>query len=198
MMVSTVLVGATAALLCPHSTTRGSVSSALSRRIRAASPLLAEGYDWDTAWQRRAEDGLPKSVASELRDLATSEKDLDERSEAPATGLTRANAVPIALKKSAAAALDVRQWRLPFGFFRFMAQTDLFGTALGITMLAWVMFYLAAVPATYAFGPALGLQDVSNLDVQTVARAIFLPGWPACLVVATGVMLLRRGGAPAQ
>ena len=198
MMVSTVLVGATAALLCPHSTTRGSVSSAMSRRVRAASPLLAEGYDWDTAWQRRAEDGLPKSVASELRSLATSEKDPEERSEAPATVPTRVNVVPIALRKHVASALDVRQWRLPFGFFRFMAQTDLSGTALGITMLAWVMFYLAAVPATYAFGFALGLHDVSNMDVPTIVHAMFVPGWPACLVVATGVMLLRRGGAPAQ
>ena len=103
------------------------------------------------------------------------------------------NTVLESLRKPVAQAVDVRQWRLPFGLFTFMRKTDFFGTALAVSTLAWILFYLAVVPATYMLGPALGLPDVSGLDTQSVARIVFLPGWPACLVVAAGVMLLRQG-----
>ena len=93
-------------------------------------------------------------------------------------------------------AIDVRKWRLPFAAFTFMRETDFFGTVLFTTTLAWAIFYLVAVPATYfayTFGPAA--MDVSALNMQTVANAIFLPAWPACLVVALGVTLLRKQNA---
>ena len=174
---------------------------------RATLPLLAaddakEDYNWDAAWQRRVrvEETYQRVMADGTEELANEAEPRssdDINSSGSASEQPRFQVLPQGLQKSLNQAIDVKQWRLPFFIFAYMRDSS--ATALITSALAWVIFYLLAVPAAYVVGPALGMQDVSGLDTQAVANAIFIPAWPFCLVVAVGVtMLLRHRDAPSD
>eukprot|EP00966_Prymnesium_polylepis_P208921 4839956-Prymnesium_polylepis.1 len=139
------------------------------RAVRGRIVMLAnDEYDWDAAWQQRVAATTPEPPATERATAPVPRSDLSKAEEICGAS-DRCEAMAYA-----------------------MAKTDFFGTILAVTSEAWAMFYLVVVPAFYVLASALGLPDVSTVDVQTVARAVFLPGWPVCLVVASGVTLLRK------
>ena len=145
---------------------------AYSVPLRRATPpiLMAEDNDWDASWQRVIDRRQQSDIV---------QPDAEPRNSNPMQQV-----------------IDVRRWRLPFAWFTFMRETDMFGTLLFTTWLAWVLFYLVVVPSIYVFGPTtLGYFAITKssglipVDLQRVANVVFIPAWPACLLVAAGVRL---------
>ena len=154
------------------------------RRLKLSPSMAADDNDWDASWQRM--------IAERERQQIEPNRDV------PITGDERKSILSEAVDAKFRQAIDVRQWRLPFAWFAFLRNTDLFGTLLGTTMSAWALFYLVVVPMWYATGPALGIPPIAKssglipVDLQMVANAVFIPAWPACLVVAAA-WRLRQG-----
>ena len=147
---------------------------------RASLPLLTatDDDDWDASWQRVIADGQRRRPAPAMEPELP---DVVPRRELKTNKMQQV--------------IDVRNWRLPFSWFSFIREVDLFGTLLFTTSLAWGLFYLVVVPTIYVFGPALGVQAIPTssglipIDLQLVASAVFIPAWPGCLLVAAGVRL---------